>query len=81
MDWLKWVSAKPDGDGMRLWTEDVPFATTRSSPDPVPTREELGRWPPRWNASLVPLTPEEQARPYAKYYTMEFPGPDPRTWP
>ena len=29
----------------------------------------------------APLTPEEQARPYAKYYTMEFPGPDPRPWP
>jgi len=27
----------------------------------------------------VPLTPEEQARPYAKFYTMEFPGPDPET--
>ena len=26
-----------------------------------------------------PLTPEEQARPYAKFYTMEFPGPDPAT--
>jgi hypothetical protein len=27
----------------------------------------------------APLTPEEQAKPYAKYYTMEFPGPDPAT--
>jgi succinate dehydrogenase/fumarate reductase flavoprotein subunit len=25
-DWLKWVCAKPDGDGMRIWTEDVPVA-------------------------------------------------------
>ena len=26
-----------------------------------------------------PLTSEEQAKPYAKFYTMEFPGPDPAT--
>ncbi len=26
-----------------------------------------------------PLTPEEQARPYAKFYAMEFPGPDEAT--
>ena len=26
-----------------------------------------------------PLTPEEQARPYAKFYSMEFPAPDPAT--
>ena len=25
-DWLKWVCAEPDGDGMRIWTEDVPVA-------------------------------------------------------
>ena len=25
-EWLKWVYAEPDGDGMRIWTEDVPVA-------------------------------------------------------
>jgi succinate dehydrogenase/fumarate reductase flavoprotein subunit len=25
-DWLKWVCAEPDGEGMRIWTEDVPVA-------------------------------------------------------
>ena len=25
-EWLKWVNAEPHGDGMRIWTEDVPVA-------------------------------------------------------
>jgi Fumarate reductase flavoprotein C-term len=25
-EWLKWVYAAPQGDGMRIWTEDVPIA-------------------------------------------------------
>ena len=23
--WLKWINAAPDGDEMRIWTEDVPI--------------------------------------------------------
>ncbi len=31
-DWLKWVCAEPDGDGMRIWTEDVPVADYQFQP-------------------------------------------------
>ena len=31
-EWLKWVNAEPDGDGMRIWTEDVPVAGYRFQP-------------------------------------------------
>ena len=35
-EWLKWVYAAPDGDGMRIWTEDVP---RRRLPLPADRRE------------------------------------------
>ena len=41
-DWLKWVCAEPDGDGMRIWTEDVPVGDYKFQPtDPaaVPAAE------------------------------------------
>jgi succinate dehydrogenase/fumarate reductase flavoprotein subunit len=31
-EWLKWVNAEPDGDGMRIWTEDVPVADYKFQP-------------------------------------------------
>jgi succinate dehydrogenase flavoprotein subunit len=31
-EWLKWVCAEPDGDGMRIWTEDVPVADYQFQP-------------------------------------------------
>ncbi len=36
--WLKWINAEPDGDGMRIWTEDVPVADYPFQPA---AREEL----------------------------------------
>ena len=50
-EWLKWVNAEPRrrrrcASGPRT----SPSPTTRSS---RPPREELSRWPPRWNASLA----------------------------
>ena len=31
-EWLKWVCAEPDGDGVRIWTEDVPVADYQFQP-------------------------------------------------
>ena len=31
-EWLKWVCAKPEGDGVRIWTEDVPVADYQHQP-------------------------------------------------
>jgi succinate dehydrogenase/fumarate reductase flavoprotein subunit len=31
-EWLKWVCAKPDGDDIRIWTEDVPVADYQYQP-------------------------------------------------
>ena len=31
-EWLKWVCAEPDGDGMRIWAEDVPIADYQFQP-------------------------------------------------
>ena len=31
-EWLKWVCAKPEGDDMRIWTEDVPVADYQYQP-------------------------------------------------
>ena len=33
-DWLKWVCAEPDGDDMRIWTEDVPVSDYPFQPTP-----------------------------------------------
>ena len=50
----------------------------RRLPVPADRREEL-TMAATMERQPAPLTPEEQARPYAKFYTMEFPGPDPET--
>ena len=42
-EWLKWVCAEPDGEGMRIWAEDVPVTITRSSPPPPRGAEPDGR--------------------------------------
>jgi succinate dehydrogenase/fumarate reductase flavoprotein subunit len=31
-EWLKWVCAKPEGDDVRIWTEDVPVADYQYQP-------------------------------------------------
>ena len=31
-EWLKWVCAEPDGEAMRIWTEDVPVADYQFQP-------------------------------------------------
>jgi succinate dehydrogenase/fumarate reductase flavoprotein subunit len=38
-DWLKWICAEPEGDGMRIWTEDVPVADYQYQPTAAPAVE------------------------------------------
>ena len=42
-EWLKWVCAEPEGDGMRIWTEDVPVGDYQFQPTDPSAAPTAGR--------------------------------------